>query len=194
MNTNPADKINHTVQLEGKIWEVLNNFSEIALKFSAFLLLMVVLAVWYQVFARITHISTKGIVEVTGFMLIWVCYFGIAYGLRTGRHIRVDIIYGRMPENIQNLFLIIGNLVCVAFSIIITWEGIKLIRMFYEIAQNSLTLRIPMFIVYIGMPIGMILFSVEAIREIVLIIKGRKVTIPVSLEQEVKQEVKGLET
>lgn len=193
MNTNPADKINHTVRLEGKIWKVLDKISEIALKFSAFLLLMVILAVWYQVFARIAHISTKGIVEVTGFMLIWVCYFGIAYGLRTGRHIRVDIIYGRMPENIQNLFLIIGNLVCVAFSIIITWEGIKLIRMFYEIAQNSLTLRIPMFIVYIGMPIGMISFAVEAIREIVLTIKGRKVTIPVTLGQEVEQEIEGLE-
>jgi C4-dicarboxylate transporter DctQ subunit len=193
MNTNPADKINHTVRLEGKIWKVLDKISEIALKFSAFLLLMVILAVWYQVFARIAHISTKGIVEVTGFMLIWVCYFGIAYGLRTGRHIRVDIIYGRMPENIQNLFLIIGNLVCVAFSIIITWEGIKLIRMFYEIAQNSLTLRIPMFIIYIGMPIGMISFAVEAIREIVLTIKGRKVTIPVTLGQEVEQEIEGLE-
>lgn len=194
MNMNPADKINHTVQLEGKIWGVLDKISEIALKFSALLLLVIILAVWYQVFARIVHISTKGIVELSGFMLIWVCYFGIAYGLRTGRHIRVDIIYGRMPENIQNIFLIIGNLICVAFSIIITWEGIKLIRMYYEIGQNSLTLRIPMFIVYIGMPIGMISFAVEAIREIVLTIKKRKVTVPVSLEQEVEQEIKELET
>lgn len=194
MNMNPADKINHTVQLEGKIWGVLDKISEIALKFSALLLLVIILAVWYQVFARIVHISTKGIVELSGFMLIWVCYFGIAYGLRTGRHIRVDIIYGRMPENIQNIFLIIGNLICVAFSIIITWEGIKLIRMYYEIGQNSLTLRIPMFIVYIGMPIGMISFAVEAIREIVLTIKKRKVTVPVSLKQEVEQEIKELET
>ena len=193
MNTKPADKINHSGQLNGKIWKVFDKLSKISLKFSALLLLVVILAIWYQVFARISYISTKGIVELGDYLLIWLCFFGIAYGLREGRHIRVDIIYGRMPEKIQTIFLIIGNSICVVFSLIITWEGIKLIRMFYEIAEYSLTLRIPIYIVYIAMPIGMILFAVEAIREIVLTVKKGKVVTPTSLKQKVEQEVEALE-
>ncbi len=194
MNTKSAeDKASHSGQLNGKIGNVVDKFSDISLKFSALLLLVVILTIWYQVFARIAHISTKGIVELGNYLLVLVCYFGIAYGLRKGRHIRVDIIYGRMPEKIQTIFLIIGNLICVVFSLIIAWEGIKLIRMFYEIAEVSLILHIPMYVVYIAMPIGMILFTIEAIREIVLTVKKGKAAIPTrSLEQEVEQEVEAL--
>jgi len=194
-NTNkPADKINHSGQLNGKIWKMFDKLSEFSLRFSAILLLGIILAIWYQIFARISHISTKGIVELGGYLLIWVAFFGIAYGLRKGRHIRVDIIYERMPEKVQTLFSIIGNLICVVFSLIVTWEGIKLIRMFYEIGEESLILHLPIYIVYIALPVGMILFAVEAIREIVLAIKERKVVIPMSLEEEVEEEIEELES
>jgi len=194
-NTNkPADKINHSGQLNGKIWKMFDKLSEFSLRFSAILLLGIILAIWYQVFARISHISTKGIVELGGYLLIWVAFFGIAYGLRKGRHIRVDIIYERMSEKVQTLFLIIGNLICVVFSLIVTWEGIKLIRMFYEIGEESLILHLPIYIVYIALPIGMILFAVESIREIISAIKERKVVIPMSLEEEVEEEIEELES
>lgn len=194
-NTNkPADKINHPGQLDNKIWRVLDKISKISLRFSALLMLVIILAIWYQVFARFVGISTVGTVELGGFLLVWVCYFGIAYGLRKGRHIRVDIIYDRMPEKIQTLFLIIGNSICVVFSLFLTWEGLKLIRMFYEIEEVSLILRVPMYLVYIAMPIGMILFAVEAIREIILTVKTGKDIVAMSLKQEVKQEIEGLKT
>jgi len=193
MNSKSEDNTFNSVQLNGKIWKLLDKISEISLKFSALLLLVIILAIWYQVFARLNHIGTKGIVELGGYMLIWVCFFGIPYGLREGRHIRVDIVTSHMPKNIQTLFLIIGNSICVVFSLIITWEGIKLIRMFYEIAEYSIILLIPMYIVYIAMPIGMILFAVESIREIVLTVKKRKVIISTSLKQEVEQEIEEYE-
>jgi len=191
--TKPADKINCSGQLDGKIWKVIDKLSEVSLKFSALLLLVVIVATWYQVFARISHISTKGIVELGGYLLTWISFLGIAYGLRKGRHIRVDIIYEHVSKRIQTIFLIIGNSICVVFSLIITWEGIKLIRMFYEIKEYSLSLHIPLYMVYIGMPIGMIIFAVEAIREIVLAVQKKSYIIPTSLKKEVKQEIEEYE-
>lgn len=192
MSNKPVEEINQVGQLNSKMWKVLDNATEILFKISALLMLVIILAMWYQVFARISHISTKGIVELAGFILVWLCFLSIAYGLRKGRHIRVDIIYNRMPKKIQTLFLIIGNLICVAFSLLLTWEGLKLIRMFYEIGEVSLILHVPMYMVYIALPIGMILFAVEAIREIILTIEKRKVINSTSLEQEVEQEIEGL--
>lgn len=181
-----------TVQLNGKIWKAFDRLTEISSKFSAFILLAVVSSVLYQIIARLSHIPTRGIVELGDYLLVWICYFALPYGLRDGRHIRVDILYGRMPKKIQDIFLIIGNVICIIFSLIITWEGIKLIRMFYEIGERSLSLNIPMYIVYIGMPLGMFLFAIEAIREIVIVGKKWEKPIIVSLEQEVEHEVEGL--
>jgi len=194
MTNKPAKEINQAGQLIAKIWKVLNKTTEIVFKISALLMLVVIITIWYQVFARIAGISTKGIVEINGYFLIWICFLSTAYALRKGRHIRVDIIYGRMSKKVQTIFLIIGNSICVFFSVILVWEGIKLIKMYYEIQQVSLILNIPIYIVYIGMPTGMILFAIEAIREIVLAIKERKVVIPMSLEGEVEEEIEELES
>jgi len=194
MTNKPAKEINQAGQLIAKIWKVLDKTTEIVFKISALLMLVVIITIWYQVFARIAGISTKGIVEINGYFLIWICFLSTAYALRKGRHIRVDIIYGRMSKKVQTIFLIIGNSICVFFSVILVWEGIKLIKMYYEIQQVSLILNIPIYIVYIGMPTGMILFAIEAIREIVLAIKERKVVIPMSLEGEVEEEIEELES
>jgi len=194
MNAKSTDKGSHSGQLDGKIWKVIDKLSEVSLKFSALLMLVVIVTTWYQVFARLSHISTKGIVELGGYLLTWLSFLGIAYGLRKGRHIRVDIIYEHVSKKIQTIFLIIGNSICVVFSLIITWEGIKLIRMFYEIKEYSLILRIPLYIVYIAMPIGMILFAVEAIREIVLTVQKKSYIIPMSLEGEVEEEIEELKS
>jgi len=194
MTNKPAKEINQAGQLIAKIWKVLDKTTEIVFKISALLMLVVIITIWYQVFARIAGISTKGIVEINGYFLIWICFLSTAYALRKGRHIRIDIIYGRMSKKVQTIFFIIGNSICVFFSVILVWEGIKLIKMYYEIQQVSLILNIPIYIVYIGMPTGMILFAIEAIREIVLAIKERKVVIPMSLEGEVEEEIEELES
>lgn len=190
MNIKPAKSSSNFQQLvNGKEWKALDVFSEISLKFSALLLLVIILAIWYQVFARFFYISTKGIEEMGSYLLIWVCYLGVAFGLKKGRHIRVDIIYGRMPKNIQRIFLIIGNLICILYSIIITWEGIKMIGVFHKLGELSLILRIPLYIVNIAVPVGMVLFALEALREIVLTLKERKIEVPVSLKGVVEGEV-----
>jgi len=68
-NTNkPADKINHSGQLDGKMWKVLDKISNISLKFSALLMLVIILAIWYQVFARFIGVSTVG--TVYGFVIL----------------------------------------------------------------------------------------------------------------------------
>ncbi len=171
MNNQSVGEGSDTIILEGKIWRVLDKFSEIFHKISAFLLLFIIVSIWYQIFGRIIHISVHGIVEIGGYLLVWINFFAIAYTLRKGRHIRVDLLLRLMPEKIQTIFLVVGNSVCVLFSIIMVWQGIKLIAMFYEIKEVSLILQIPIYIVYMALPIGLFLFGMEAVREIVVTLK-----------------------
>jgi len=171
MNNQSAGEGGDTIVLNGKIWRVLDKFSEIFHKISAFLLLFIIVSIWYQIFGRIIHISVHGIVEIGGYLLVWINFFAIAYTLRKGRHIRVDLFLRLMPEKIQTILLVVGNSVCVLFSIIMVWQGMKLIAMFYEINEVSLILQIPIYFVYMALPVGLFLFGMEAVREIILTLK-----------------------
>ena len=174
MNNAIKEEINQNVQVvqtNNKIWKVIDFLSEISLKFSSLILFFITVSIWYQIFTRIVHINTRGIVELGGFLLVWVLYLGIASGMKKGRHIRVDIIYGRLPKKIQNFLTMISDIICVVFSFIITWEGIKLVNLFYKMGERAILLGLPMYLVYIVIPVGMFLFALEAIREFFLTLR-----------------------
>lgn len=171
MNNQSAGKGGDTFILDGKFWRVLDKFSEIFHKISALLLLLIIVSIWYQILGRILHISVHGIVEIGGYLLVWINFFAIAYTLRQKRHIRVDLLLRLMPERIQTIFLVAGNSVCVLFSIVMMWQGMKLVAMFYEIKEVSLILQIPIYFVYLALPTGLSLFGLEAVREIIVTLK-----------------------
>jgi len=174
LNNAIKEEINQNVQVvqtNNKIWKVIDFLSEISLKFSSLILFFITVSIWYQIFTRIVHINNRGIVELGGFLLVWVLYLGIASGMKKGRHIRVDIIYGRLPKKIQNFLTMISDIICVVFSFIITWEGIKLVNLFYKMGERAILLGLPMYLVYIVIPVGMFLFALEAIREFFLTLR-----------------------
>ena len=108
MNDQAAEDANNRA-LHGKTWRVLDKFSEIFHKMSAVLLLLIIVSVWYQIFGRIIHMSVHGMVEIGGYLLVWINFFAIAYTLRQKRHIRVDLLVRLMPKKIKILFLVVSN-------------------------------------------------------------------------------------
>ena len=55
-----------------------------------------------------------GFYDITGFVLLLVCAFGIAQAEVRGRHIRIDIILVRFPERLKGAFGIFSNIVSAA--------------------------------------------------------------------------------
>jgi len=72
-----------------------------------------------------------------------------------------------MSERVQVLLSIISNLICVVFSVIMVWESIKLVNIYYAINETSLFLHVHIYIVYMALPVGILLFGLEALKEIV---------------------------
>jgi len=150
-----------------KIWQVIDLLSTMFQKISAFLLLLIIIAIWYQIGARVAHFSISGMTEFGGYLLIWITWFAIASNLKKNRHIKVDLMVRKMSGRVQAFFSIISNIMCLIFSVIMVIASLKIVNMYFVIGEKSSFLNIPIFIVFTALPAGLFLFGLAALKEIV---------------------------
>lgn len=92
--------------------------------------------------------------ELCIYMFIWMAKFGAAYGVRTGIHIGVDALINQLNDKWRSKFIIFGLLAGALFTGIIAILGGVFV---YEMSNISITtpdLEIPIWIVYLAIPLG----------------------------------------
>jgi C4-dicarboxylate transporter DctQ subunit len=92
--------------------------------------------------------------EVCIYMFIWMAKFGAAYGVRTGIHVGVDVLVNQLKPSIRRQVILFG-LFCGAFftGVIGTWGTRFVFKLMYT-DQVSPDLEIPIWIVYLCIPLG----------------------------------------
>jgi C4-dicarboxylate transporter DctQ subunit len=107
---------------------------------------------WLQ--DELIQINTSWAQELCIFMFVWMAKFGAAYGVRTGIHVGVDVLINRMNTPWRNKFVVLGLLAGALFTGIVGTLGAQFV---WEISQHSSTsevLEIPMWMVYMAVPLG----------------------------------------
>ena len=92
--------------------------------------------------------------ELTIFMFVWMAKFGAAYGVRTGIHVGVDVIINRMKPAMYKKFVILGLLAGALFTGIVGTLGSNFVWEIAHTDQTSADLEVPMWIVYMAIPLG----------------------------------------
>jgi TRAP-type C4-dicarboxylate transport system permease small subunit len=100
--------------------------------------------------------------ELSGYATVWATYLGIGFALREGRHVRVDLLTRTLSPRWQGFFRFWGDIVTVIFSGVITWKGIYLIQVSQQVMRQTPYSHIPIYLLQIVLPVGMILFALEA--------------------------------
>ncbi|HBW36014.1 TRAP transporter small permease [Desulfosporosinus sp. BICA1-9] len=127
-----------------------------------------------NIIARKLGVSMIWVEELSGYGAVWATYLGIAFALREERHVRVDILTRKLPPRGQELMRFLGDLVCVVFSALITWKGFYLIWSSYISGRHTPFLEIPIYLLQIVLPVGMILFGLEALMDAVRYLNGKE--------------------
>ena len=99
-------------------------------------------------------LNTSWAQELTIYMFVWMAKFGAAYGVRTGIHVGVDVLINQMNAPWRRKFVVIGLLAGALFTGIVGTLGATFV---YELSHTSSTsevLEIPMWIVYLAVPLG----------------------------------------
>lgn len=147
--------------------DLIMKISEKAHTAGAIIVGLMFISITCQVFGRMCGFSFTWVEELSGYGAIWSTYLGIGYTLRQGRHVRVDLVTRMVSPRAQAVMSIIGDIACVLFSIIIVWKGTYLATVAYQVQRTTSLLGLPVYLMQIVLPIGFVIFGLEAIASAV---------------------------
>ena len=107
-----------------------------------------------SLFFAIAYVRMTWAQELCIFMIVWMAKFGAAYGVRTGIHVGVDILVNRLVGTPRRVMVIAGMFAGALFTAIAGTLGAHLVWHIAGTGQISPDLEVPMWIVYLALPLG----------------------------------------
>lgn len=133
--------------------------------------------------------------ELTVFMFAWMVLVGASYGVKKHFHIGVDVVINMVSEDKRKLFAIASVLACLVFSILLLigswnyWYPFATERAWYEtddipmpevlqfladwLNEGERYEKLPRFIPYMALPIGMALLTFRFAQAAYQIMTGK---------------------
>lgn len=107
--------------------------------------------------------------EITEYILLYIPFLGAGLVLKENGHIRIDILINhfslRTRENLHILTSFVGGIVMLAYAY---FGGMVTLDYFKRGVSALESLKTPMFLILMVIPIGSFFFSVQFFRQMVL--------------------------
>lgn len=105
--------------------------------------------------------------ELTRFMIIVICFVGLSYAASRGRHIRMTALYDLLPLRPRKILMMVIAAVTALLMFYLAYASVGYIYVIYDLESMSPTLRVPLFIVYLAAPIGLVLAGIQYLLTLV---------------------------
>jgi C4-dicarboxylate transporter DctQ subunit len=92
--------------------------------------------------------------ELCIYLFVWMAKFGAAYGVRTGIHVGVDVLVRKLPPPQRRVLVVISLLAGAMFTGVVATLGASFVWQMAHTDQVSADLEVPMWIVYLCVPLG----------------------------------------
>lgn len=137
--------------------------------FLVLLLVLMVLAVIWQVFSRyIANNPSSFTEELSRYLFIWIGILGAAYASGQQTHLAIDILPPKLnPPNRIKLRIFINFLIIFFSLTVLVIGGGNLVYVNYDLGQFSAALNVPLSAVYLVLPISGILVIIYKVNEII---------------------------
>lgn len=133
-----------------------------------------VLLIFYGVVMRYVFNNPQAWVEeVSRYSIIWGTFLGFGMALKHNQHIQVDILYDRLNATGKYIINLVATALSIIFCIIYIYYGWNLVATRFHSGMVSLDMRIPMWIVYLILPISGVLFLLRFIERLVNILRRK---------------------
>jgi C4-dicarboxylate transporter DctQ subunit len=113
--------------------------------------------------------------ELCIFLFVWMAKFGAAYGVRAGVHVGVDVLVNRLAPRPRKVVVTIGLLGGVLFTGVVGTLGAILVWEIAQTDQTSEDMEVPMWIVYLCVPLGSYLMCFRFLQVVVGFLRTGKV-------------------
>ena len=118
-----------------------------------------------QVFTRyILHETNGWADEAARYLLIWFAYLTAAIAVFKNAHIKVDLVLGLWPRAWRPYLKMFSNVIFFVYCILVAYFSGRLTMELYSSGAISLGIEIPMWMVYLILPIGHIFMAIRLIQ------------------------------
>lgn len=105
--------------------------------------------------------------ELTQFLIILVCFVGLSYAASQGRHIRMTALYDLLPLRPRKVLMIVIAAVTGALMFFLAYASLAYIHIIRDLGPVSPVLRLPLYIVYFSVPLGLVLAGIQYVLTVI---------------------------
>lgn len=136
-------------------------------------LIFTTLIIFMQIIMRsIFNSSITWSEELTRYIFIWQIWLGVSIAERENDHIYLEIVNSVVKnETIKEIVRIIANLIMIAFNIFLVVKGSELVRQMIARGNVSGAMRMPMYYVYLALPVSSFILLLRLIGKTLVKIK-----------------------
>lgn len=126
--------------------------------------------------------------EISTYVLVWGSILGWSIAQRDGRHIRVTLLYDKLPVNVQRWVSVFSRTVSLLFCLFLAYLGFLLEVKYFESHQVSLNAQIPLWIAYFFVPVAALMLGLRYFVDLIWLFKdgGRE-----WIQQKIKEKEMG---
>ena len=92
--------------------------------------------------------------ELARYLFVWLMWFGVSYAARNRTHLRITMIWDRLPGRGAYWLELVITLVWLGFGCFVVFKGVEMVRSILRFKQVSAALGLPMQYAYLGVPLG----------------------------------------
>lgn len=134
--------------------------------------IFIVLLVFAQVvFRYVLNSSLSWSGELSRYVLIWLAWISVSLAVRKNAHIRVEALKKLFSTKYQNIFEIIVLILWAIFAIFLAYLGVSFVQQVQLTGQTSPSIGIPLWIVYLVVPLGGTLMFIRIIQQFYFLLK-----------------------
>ncbi|MGE0521745.1 MAG: TRAP transporter small permease [Variibacter sp.] len=142
---------------------------------AAICMVLIALLTLAQILGRLLGVLVLDAGDFAGYAMAGSIFFALAHTLRTGGHIRVNLLLIRLPARIRHFIEIWCLGVAIVLSGMFAVFSAKMVVDSYTFNDVSTGMvPIPLWIPQLTMPLGAALFVVALLHEFVLVLRGEE--------------------
>lgn len=105
--------------------------------------------------------------EIVRYLNLYAAFFAISAAYKYSGHIAIDTVVEQLiPKKFKKFFRLGSEIMSLLFCLFCLWFGVVLTLKLMATGQGSPGMGIPMFLIYMVIPIGMILSSIQIVIRI----------------------------
>ncbi|ASN06207.1 TRAP transporter small permease [Virgibacillus necropolis] len=120
--------------------------------------------------------------EFIRYVMIWITFIGAGVCFRKGLHLGVDFLMDLLKGKAKKGLQIFVNLISIAFMLLLIKYGIDMVIFTKGTGQITPSLQVPIFYIYLAIPIGSALSVLHLIFNLIEIFQNKQ-TFPEKLEE-----------